>query len=166
MNILLTNTSTLSVKVTTNKQEIVLLPNQSVNTDYDLESTIKLSFISTDKFDVKSIANKLMLNISCTYSVKNIKENQLINISNEVFEFDSSALLLPFAYSYLKLDNADTVLTSCSADNEKSVKKMYFAFALFGEGGYDFIFNIFSVAFQMRRIKKLCKVEKIKSIIE
>lgn len=166
MNIILTNKSTFSVKVTTNKQDFVLLPKQLINADFDEKSLIKLSFTTTEKFNAKSIANKLMLNISCTYRIENINENQHIDISNSVFEFDNSALLLPFAYSYLKLDNADTVLTSCSADNEKSIKKMYFAFALFGEGGFDFLFNIFSVAFQMRRIKKLCDIEKIKSTIE
>ena len=29
-----------------------------------------------------------------------------------------------------------------------------------------FLFNIFSIVFQMRRIKKLCDVEKIKKLIE
>ena len=72
MNILLTNTTVFSIKATTNSQEIILLPNQSVNTDCDQKSLIKLSFI----------------------------------------------------------------------------------------------FNIFSIVFQTRRIKKLCDVEKIKKLIE
>ena len=107
-----------------------------------------------------------MLNVSCTYSIETISENQNIHISNKIFELDSSTLLLPFAYSYLTLDNVNAILTSCIADNEKAIKKMYFAFALFGENGYDFLFNIFSIAFQMRRIKKLCDVEKMKKLIE
>ncbi len=166
MNISLTNTSVFSIKATINSQEIILLPNQSVNTDCDQKTLIKLSFINTDRFDAKSIANNLMLNVSCTYSIETISENQNIYISNKIFELDSSTLLLPFAYSYLKLENVNAILTSCVADNEKAIKKMYFAFALFGENGYDFLFNIFSVAFQMRRIKKLCDVEKIKKLIE
>lgn len=166
MNILLTNTTVFSIKATTNSQEIILLPNQSVNTDCDQKSRIKLSFINTDRFDAKSIANNLMLHVSCTYSVETISENQNIHISNKIFELDRSTLLLPFAYSYLTLDNVNAILTSCIADNEKAIKKMYFAFALFGENGYDFLFNIFSIAFQMRRIKKLCDVEKIKKLIE
>lgn len=166
MNILLTNTTVFSIKVTTNSQEIILLPNQSVNTDCDQKSLIKLSFINTDRFYAKSIANNLMLNVSCTYSIETISKNQNIHISNKIFELDSSTLLLPFAYSYLTLDNVNAILTSCIADNEKAIKKMYFAFALFGENGYDFLFNIFSIVFQMRRIKKLCDVEKIKKLIE
>lgn len=123
MNILLTNTTVFNIKVTTNSQEIILLPNQSVNTDCDQKSRIKLSFINTDRFDAKSIANNLMLNVSCTYSIETISENQNIHISNKIFELDSSTLLLPFAYSYLTLDNVNAILTSCIADNEKAIKK-------------------------------------------
>ena len=98
MNILLTNTTVFSIKATTNSQEIILLPNQSVNTDCDQKSLIKLSYINTDRFDAKSIANNLMLNVSCTYSIETISENQNIHISNKIFELDSSTLLLATVY--------------------------------------------------------------------
>lgn len=148
MNILLTNTTVFSIKVTANSQEIILLPNQSVNTDCDQKSRIKLSFINTDRFDAKSIANNLMLNVSCTYSIETISENQNIHISNKIFELDSSTLLLPFAYSYLTLDNVNAILTSCIADNEKAIKKMYFAFALLVKTDMIFYLIFFPLPFK------------------
>ncbi len=174
MNTYLTNTTKFSITAKVNSIEYLLEPNQVQSMSVYDNDKIVLSIVNktnkksySEKF-INSL-NSLVLNVSCTYLIKNLTENENIQIANEIYEFDENALLLPFAYHYLKpsINNTNTQLqlVQCEADNVKTIKRIYFIFALLGDGGFDFLLNIFSITFQMHRIKKLCDDNKILQII-
>lgn len=173
MNIFLNNTTKYSINAKINSIEYLLEPNQTRQLSANDNDTIVLSI--TDNIANKTTGEKLkdslknlVLNVSCSYIIKNLTENENIQIVNEIYEFKENALLLPFAYHYLKanMDNTQFRLVSCNADNAKAIKKIYFIFALLGDGGFDFLLNIFSISFQMHRIKRLCNNDKILSVIK
>ncbi len=172
MNIFFTNTTKYLIIAKINSIEYLLEPNQVQQLSAYDNDKIVLSIVNNTvnksyKEKLKNSLNNLVLNVSCTYLIKNLKENENIQIANEIYEFNENALLLPFAYHYLKpcINNTQLQLVQCEADNVKAIKKIYFIFALLGDGGFDFLLNIFSVSFQMHRIKKLCDDNKILQII-
>lgn len=173
MNIFFNNTTKYSISVKINSIEYLLKPNQvqqlSVyDNDKIVLSTVHNTINKSYSEKLKNSLNNLVLNVSCTYLIENLKENENIQIANEIYEFNENALLLPFAYHYLKprINNTQLQLVQCKADNVKAIKKIYFIFALLGDGGFDFLLNIFSISFQMHRIKKLCDNNKILQILK
>ena len=172
MNIFFNNVSKYSINVKVGFTEYVIESNQTQQISVNNNDTIELSIF--DDFNnnsyskrLKNSIKNLMLNVSCTYLLNNLKDNDSIKITNEIYEFDQHALLLPFVYHYLKAETSGKYLqlTQCKATNTKSIKKIYLIFAFLGDGGFDFLLNIFSISFQMHRIKKLCSDNRIFQII-
>lgn len=168
MNIFLANKTKHSIKAKCNSNEYFLSSNQtqklSVNDNDKLTLTI-INNTDSNSYEKKlnKALNNLVLNVSCVYLIKNLNENENIQITSDIFEFKENALLLPFAYHYLNaiINDRRLQLIKCKANNVKQIKKIYFVFAILGNGGFDFLLNIFSITFQMQRIKKLCNESKI-----
>lgn len=172
MNIFFNNASKYKINIKANFTDYVIEPNQTQQISVNNNDIIELSIF--DDFNnnsyskrLKNSLKNLLLNVSCAYLINNLNENDSIQITNEIYDFDEHALLLPFAYHYLKAEKSgkSLQLTQCKATNTKSIKKIYFIFAILGDGGFDFLLNIFSISFQMNRIKKLCSDNKIFQII-
>lgn len=173
MKIFLSNSAKYSICVKINSIEYFLEPNQTQQLFVNKNDELMLSIIDDnvsnsfgEKF--KRTLKNLVLNVSCTYLIKNLDENDTIQITNEIFEFEENALLLPFAYYYLNAtaNGSQLQLVHCKADNVKTIKKIYFIFAFLGDGGFDFILNLFSITFQMHRIRKLCDDNKVFKVLK
>lgn len=174
MNVFLNNTANYPVKVIINSVEYLLNTNQIQKINLEGES-IKLTAVIIDEnrnsgfmsSKIKNAVNKLFLNVSCTYVSDNISDGDTLSLHNRLYEFKDNSLSLPFAYHYLTVDNLSKkiMLLDCNGINARTVKKIYFIFSLLGNGGFDFLINIFSVFFQMKRINKLCEHKKVFEII-
>lgn len=174
MNVFLNNTANYPVKVIINSVEYSLNSNQTQKINLAGEG-IKLAAVITDEnrnssfvsSKIKNAVNKLFLNVSCTYVLDNISDGDTLFLHNRLYEFKDNSLSLPFAYHYLTVDNESKnfVLLDCNGTNVHSLKKIYFFFSLLGNGGFDFLINIFSIFFQMKRINKLCEHKKVFEII-
>lgn len=165
MKLSFNNISKFPVKIGngTEVYEIYLNRVKEIAFNDKYEVTLSITEIAKKaKSITKNSLNKLFLNVSCTYCFEFPVECDTVIICDEFYEFESN-LLLPFAYHYLKINNGSEQfkLISCKATNVKSIKKLYFCFALMCNGGFDFLLNIFSIIFQIHRIKKLCKNDKI-----
>lgn len=173
MNIFLSNSTKYSINIKINSIEYLVEPNQTHQLSVNENDKMMLSIIDNNISNsysekIKNSLKNLVLDVSCIYLIKDIKENENIQITNKIFEFEENALLLPFAYHYLNVNknNHQIQLIQCKANNVKKIKKIYFIFALLGDGGFDFLLNIFSISFQMHRIKKLCEDNKIFTTIK
>lgn len=165
MKLSFNNTSKFPVRISNGSGIYDIYPNQVKEIAFNDKYEITLSITETDKkikSTTKNSLNKLFLNVSCTYYFELPVEYNTFIVCDELYEFESN-LLLPFAYHYLKINNGSKQfkLISCKATNVKSIKKLYFCFALMCNGGFDFLLNIFSIIFQSHRINKLCKNDKI-----
>lgn len=174
MNVFLNNTANYPVKGIINSVEYSLNSNQTQKINFEGES-IKLTAVITDEnrnssfvsSKIKNTINKLFLNVSCTYVSDNISDGDTLSLHNRIYEFKDNSLFLPFAYHYLTVDNQSKkiMLLDCNGINVRTVKKIYFFFSLLGDGGFDFLINIFSVFSQMKRINKFCEHKKVFEII-
>lgn len=174
MNVFLNNTANYPVKVIINSVEYSLKSNQTQQINLAGEDIKLTTFIIDEKNDsgfvsskIKNALKKLCLDISCTFALDNISDGDILYLHNRIYEFKDNLLSLPFAYHYLTVDNESKnfVLLDCNGTNVHSLKKIYFFFSLLGDGGFDFLINIFSIFFQMKRINKLCEHKKVFEII-
>lgn len=174
MNIFLNNTANYPVKVVINSVEYSLRSNQTQQINLTGENIKLTAFIIDEKNDsglvsskLKNAVKKLFLNVSCTFILDNISDGDTLYLHNKIFEFQDNWLALPFAYHYLTVDNGlnKYELFDCIGTNVRTIKKIYFFFSLLGDGGFDFLINIFSVFFQMKRISKFCDHKKVFEII-
>lgn len=174
MKVFLNNTANYPVKVIINSVEYLLEPNQTQQIDLVGEDIKLTTFIIDEKNDkdfvsskIKNTFRNLCLDISCTFVLDNISVGETLYLHNRIYEFKDNLLSLPFAYHYLTVDSESKkfLLLDCNGINVHSIKKIYFIFSLLGDGGFDFLINLFSVLFQMKRINKLCEHEKVFEII-
>lgn len=170
MNVFFRNQANYPVKIEINSFECLLQPNQIQKFILN-EKKIKCSVVVADEDNrqsfaatkIKNTLKKLFLNVSCTFVLDDISNGDTFYIQNHIYEFTDNSLLLPFAYHYLTvLHNMKKLKPlDCNGTNVNSVKRLYLLFAILGDGGFDFLLNLFSVVFQMQRIRKLCQPKNI-----
>lgn len=174
MKIFFYNQANYPVKMKINSFKYLLQPDQ-VQEIIINEKRVQFSVVVADEDDsqkfaalkLKNTLKKLFLNVSCTFMLDNVSNGDTLYVQNYIYEFKDNALLLPFAYHYLTVSHNTEKLKpfDCNSINARSVKKLYLLFAILGDGGFDFLLNLFSVVFQMRRIHKLCQPKKVFEIV-
>lgn len=108
------------------------------------------------------------LNVECTYEIKNVYDGMTLDISHDAYEFSGESFFLPFLYTYpvIRSTNAEIDLIYCFGKNTDEVLRLFRKLAVFARIGTDgIIIGIISAIFELFRVKKLCKKEKIFSIL-
>lgn len=108
------------------------------------------------------------LNVECTYEIKNVCDGITLEISHDAYEFSGKSFFLPFLYTYpvIRNTNAEINLIYCFGKNADKVLKLYRKLAVFARIGTDgIIVGIISAIFELFRVKRLCKKERIFSIL-
>ena len=171
MQITLANKSKYDIEVKFGVQNLLINSFGEQNIDVNGEAlTIRVSILEEkaegNSFERKitKVINNAMLFVDCTYEIKDICDGMKLDITHEIYEFSGEPFFLPFLYLYsaVKCADASTRLVSCFGKNEKEAIKQYRRISLLAHlSGFDFLISLFSYVFEVARVKKLCKNEKI-----
>lgn len=175
MKITLSNQSKYDIEINCENQKVLLKSNSIQDINISNSPLILRASISGELVQDDIIPKKLLetlsnmsLDIDCTYELKNICDGMTLDITNDIYSFSGESFFLPFLYAYpvIKSANVEVNLIDCFGKNINKVLKLYRRLALFVRiGGDGIIIGIFSVIFELFRVKRLCKKEKIFKVL-
>ena len=175
MQISLSNRSKYDIEINCENQRYLIKSNSFQDINVSNEPLILRACVCDEIVQDDVLPKKLLetlsnfaLNVDCTYEVKNVYNGMTLDISNDAYEFSGEAFFLPFLYTYpvIRGANAEINLMYCFGKNADEVLRLFRKLAVFARIGTDgIIVGIISAMFEIFLAKRLCKKERIFSIL-
>ena len=175
MQITLSNRSKYDIEIKCENQRYLIENNCVQDINISNEPLILCASVCDEIVQGDVLPKKLLetlsnfaLNIDCAYEIKNVYDGMILEISHDAYEFSGESFFLPFLYTYPVIKSADTEinLIYCFGKNTDKVIKLFRKLAVFARIGTDGIFiGVLSAIFELFRAKRLCKKERIFSIL-
>ena len=175
MEITLSNQSKYDIEINCENQRYLIKNNCVLNINVSKEPLILRASICDEIVQDDVLPKKLLetlsnfaLNVDCTYEIKNVRDGMTLDISHDAYTYSGESFFLPFLYTYPVIKNADVAinLIYCFGKNTDEVLRLFRKLAVFARIGTDgILIGALSASFEFLRAKKLCKKERIFSIL-